>query len=115
MGLSQMCASLQCISGGALRRMVEYESTRRHLTGAARALRKRASTWLGPRGLAIGLVGRGPQVLHGVLPDLGPRPLKETGLVAAEDRLQAGKVHQARVIQLPPEGANREHHVVGLC
>ena len=35
--------------------------------------------------------------------------------MAAEDRLEAGGVHRAFVIQFPPEGANREHHVVGLC
>ena len=35
--------------------------------------------------------------------------------MAAEDRLEAGEVHRAFVIQFPPEGANREHYVVGLC
>ena len=34
--------------------------------------------------------------------------------MAAEDRLEAGEVHRAFVIQFPPEGANLEHHVVGL-
>ena len=33
----------------------------------------------------------------------------------AEDRLEAGEVHWALVIQLPPEGTNRGHHIVGLC
>ena len=35
--------------------------------------------------------------------------------MAAEDRLDAGEVRRPLVIQFPPEGANREHHVVGLC
>ena len=34
--------------------------------------------------------------------------------MAAEDRLEAGEVYRALVIQLLPEGANRGHHVVGL-
>ena len=76
---------------------------------------KGASTRFGTWGLAIGLVQGGLQVLHGVLLDLGPGPLRDPGHVAAEDRLEAGEVHQAFVIQFPPEGANREHHVVGLC
>ena len=67
------------------------------------------------RGLAISLVQRGPQVLHGVLLDLGSRPLTEPGHVAAEDCPEAGKVRLALLVQVPPEAANREHHVVGLC
>ena len=70
---------------------------------------------VGTRGLAIGLVQGGLQVLHGVLLDLGPGPFRDPGPVAAEDRLEAGEVHRAFVIQFPPEGANRDHHVVGLC
>ena len=70
---------------------------------------------VGTRGLAIGLVQGGLQVLHGVLLDLGPGPFRDPGHLAAEDRLEAGEVHQAFVIQFPPESANREHHVVGLC
>ena len=66
-------------------------------------------------GLAIGLVQGGLQVLHGVLLDLGPCPFRDPGHVAAEDRLEAREVHQACVKQFPPEGAIREHHVVGLC
>ena len=69
---------------------------------------------VGTRGLAMGLVQGGLDVLHGVLLDLGPRPVRDPGDVAAEDRLEAGKVDQAFVIQFPPEGANRKHHVVGL-
>ena len=69
---------------------------------------------VGPRGLAIGLVQCEPQVLHGVLLDLGPRFLRDAGHVAAKDGLEAGKVHWTLVVQFPPEGANREHHVVGL-
>ena len=34
--------------------------------------------------------------------------------MAALDRLEAGEVHLALVVQLPPEGAKRGHHVVGL-
>ena len=34
--------------------------------------------------------------------------------MAAEDRLEAGEVHRAFVVQFPPEGANRKHHVVNL-
>ena len=63
-----------------------------------------------PTGLLLG----GLQVLHGVLLDLGPGPLRDPGHMAAEDRLEAGEVHRAIVIQFPPEGANREHHAVGL-
>ena len=68
-----------------------------------------------PWGLAIGLVQGELQVLHGVLLDLGTGLLRDLGHVAAEDRLEAGEVHRAFVIQFPPEGANREHTVVGLC
>ena len=35
--------------------------------------------------------------------------------MAADNRLKAGKVHRAVVVQFPPEGANRKHQVVGLC
>ena len=77
---------------------------------------KQASTWSGPgRGLAIGLVQGGLGVLYGVLLELGPGPFRDPGHVAAEDRLEAGEVHRAFVIQFPPEGANRDHHVPGLC
>ena len=69
---------------------------------------------VGTRGLAIGLVQGGQEVLHGVLLDLGPGSVRDPGDVAAEDRLKAGEVHRAFVIQFPPEGANRKHHVVGL-
>ena len=69
---------------------------------------------VGTRGFAIGLVQGGLQVLHGVLLDLGPGPLRDPGHVAAEDRLEAGEVHRAFVIQFPPEDVNREHHFVGL-
>ena len=41
------------------------------------------------RGLAIGLVQGGLQVLHGVLLDLGPGPFRDPGDVAAEDCLEA--------------------------
>ena len=34
--------------------------------------------------------------------------------MAAEDRLEAGEVQRALVIQLPPEGANSGRHVVGF-
>ena len=61
---------------------------------------------VGAQGLAIGLV----QLLY-----VGPRPLRDPGHVAAEDRLEAGKVHRALVVHFPPEGANREHHIMGLC
>ena len=67
------------------------------------------------RGLAIGFVQGRLEVLHGVVLDLSPGPVRDPGHVAAEDRLEAGDVHRAFVIRLPPEGANREHHVVGLC
>ena len=70
---------------------------------------------VGARGLAIGLVECGPQVLNGVLLDLGPSLLRDPGHVASENRLEAGKVRRALVVQLPPESANREHHVVGFC
>ena len=69
---------------------------------------------VGTRGLAVGLVQGGLEVLHGVLLDLGPGPVRDLGDVAPEDRLEAGEVHRGLVIQLPPEGVNREHHVVGL-
>ena len=55
---------------------------------------------VGARGLAIGLVHCGPQVLHGVLLDLGPGPFRDPGHVAAEDSLEAGKVHRANRFQL---------------
>ena len=70
---------------------------------------------VGTWGFAIGLVQGGLQVLHGLLLDLGPGPLRDPGHVAAEDCLDAGEVQRAFVIQFPPKGANREHHVVGLC
>ena len=76
---------------------------------------KRASTWLGPGALPSALSRADCRVLHGVLLDLGPGPLRDPGHVAAGDRLEAGEVHRAFVIQFPPEGATREHHVVGLC
>ena len=69
---------------------------------------------VGTWGLAIGLVQGGLQVLHRVLLDLCPGPVRYPGDMAAEDWLEAGKVHRAFVIQFPPEGANCEHHVVGL-
>ena len=70
---------------------------------------------VGTRGLAIGLVQGRMQVLHGVLLDLGPGPCRDPGHVAAEDRPEAGEVHQAFVIQFSTDSANREHHVVGVC
>ena len=85
------------------------------LDGRREGLDKAGFHVVGARSLAIGLVQRGPQVLHGVRPDLGSCPLRDPGHVAAEDRLEAGEVHQALVIQLLPEGANREHHAVDLC
>ena len=69
---------------------------------------------VGTWGLAIGLVQGGLQVLHGLLLDLCPGPVRDPGDMAAEDRLEAWEVHRAFVIQFPPEGANCEHHVVGL-
>ena len=69
---------------------------------------------VGAWGLAIGLVQGGLQVLHGVLLDLCPGSLRDPGDVAAEDRLETREVHRAFVIQFSPEGANCEHHVVGL-
>ena len=83
--------------------------------GAGRALMRRASTWFMTWGLAIGLVQGVLQVVHGVLLDLGPGSLRDPGDVAAEGRQEAREVHRAFVIQFPPEGANREHHVAGLC
>ena len=68
-------------------------------------------TWV----LAIGLVQGGLQVLHGVLLDLCPGPFRDPGDMAAEGCLEAWEVHRAFVIQFSQEGANCEHHVVGLC
>ena len=68
----------------------------------------------GARGLEIGLVQSGLQVSHGVLLDLDPSPFQNLGHVAAEDRLGAGEVHRALVVQLPPEGADRGHQIIGL-
>ena len=70
------------------------------LDGCREGLDETSLHVVGTRGLAIGLVQGGLEVLHGVLLDLGPGPFKDPGHVAAEDRL---------------EGANREHYVVGLC
>ena len=70
---------------------------------------------VGDRGLAISLVQGGLEVLHGVLLDLSSGPLRDPGHGAAEDRLEAGEFHWALVAQFPPEGANRGHHVIGLC
>ena len=42
------------------------------------------------------------------------RPRQVPGGHGAEDCLEAWEVHRAFVIQFPPEGANCEHHVVGL-
>ena len=69
---------------------------------------------VGTLGLAIGLVQGGLQVLHGVLLDLCPGPVRDPGDMAAEDCLEASEVHRAFVIQFLQEGANCEHHVVGL-
>ena len=69
---------------------------------------------VGTWGLAISLVQGGLQVLHGVLLNLCPGPVRDPGDMAAEDRLKAWEVHRAFVKQFPPEGANCEHHVVGL-
>ena len=69
---------------------------------------------VGSRGLAIVLVQRRLYVPHGVLLDLGPCPLRNQGHMAAKERLQAGEVHGALAVQLPSEGANHRHHVVGL-
>ena len=65
-------------------------------------------------GSHIGLVQGGLQVLHGVLQDLCPGLVRDPEDMAAEDCLEAWEVHRAFVIQFPPEGANCEHHVVGL-
>ena len=85
------------------------------LNGRRESLDEAGFKMVGARDLAIGLVQRGPQVLHGVPLDLGPSPLRDPGHVAAENPLEARKVHRALVVQFPPDGANREHHVVGLC
>ena len=84
------------------------------LDGCRECLDETGLHMVGTQGLAIGLVQGGLHVLHGVLLDLCPGPVRDPGYVAAEDRLEAGKVHRALVVQFPPEGANREHHVVGL-
>ena len=89
---------------------VDQEPLDRYWEGLYEAGLHVVGTW----GLAIGLVQRGLQVLHGVLLDLGPGPLRGPGHVAAEDRLETGEVQRAFVVPFPPEGANREHHVVGL-
>ena len=69
---------------------------------------------VGTWGLAIGLVQGGLQVLHGVLLDLCPGPVRDPGGMASEDRLESWEVHHVFVIQFSPEGANCGHHVVGL-
>ena len=85
------------------------------LDGCREGLDEMSPHVVGTRGLAIGLVQGGLEVLHGVLLNLGPGPVTDPGDVAAEDRLEAKEVHRAFVIQFAPEGANREHHVEGLC
>ena len=85
------------------------------LDGCPEGLDKMGRHVVGTGGLAIGLVWGGLQVLHGILLDLSPGPFRDPGHVAAEARLEAREVHRASVIQFPPEGANRKHHVVGLC
>ena len=69
---------------------------------------------VGTWGLAIRLVQGGLHVLHVVLLDLCPGPIRDPGGIAAEDCLEATEVHRTFVIQFPPEGVNCEHHVVGL-
>ena len=69
---------------------------------------------VGTWGLAIGLVLGKLQVLQGVLLNLCPGPVRDPADMAVEDCLEAWEVHRAFVIQFPPEGANCEHHVVGL-
>ena len=69
---------------------------------------------VGTSGLTIGLVQGVLQVLHGVLLDLCPGLFRDPGDMAAKDCLEAWEVHWAFVIQFSPEGANCEHHVVGL-
>ena len=69
---------------------------------------------VGTWGLAMSLVQGGLQVLHGVLQDLCPGAFRDPGDMAAEDCLEAWEGHRAFVIQFSPEGANCEHHVVGL-
>ena len=65
-------------------------------------------------GLAVGLVQRGVQASHGVLPEMGPRTLRDLGHVATEDSFEAGYVHRVLAVKLLPEGAQRGHHVVGF-
>ena len=84
------------------------------LDGCREGLDERGLHVVGTWGLAIGLVQGGLQVLHGVLLDLCPGPFRDLGDMAAKDRLEAWEVHRAFVIQFSPEGANCEHHVVGL-
>ena len=74
---------------------------------------KRASTWLGSGALPSAL-SKADVVLHGVLLDLCPGPFRDPGDMAAEDCLEAWEVQPAFVIQFSQEGANCEHHVVGL-
>ena len=64
------------------------------LGGLEEAGLQMVGTW----GHAIGLVQRGLQVLHAVLLDLGPGPLRDPGQPAAEDRLEAGEVHIVSVV-----------------
>ena len=87
---------------------------RKPLDGCEEGLDETGIHVVGTWGLAIGLVQGGLQVLHGVLLDLCPGAVRDLGDMAAEDRLEAWEVHQAFVIQFPPEGANCKHHVVGL-
>ena len=84
------------------------------LAGCREGLDETGLLVVGTWGLAIGLVQGGLQVLHGVLRDLCPGPFRDPGDVAAEDCLEAWEVHRAFVIHFSPEGANCEHHVVGL-
>ena len=76
---------------------------------------KRASTWLGPGALPSALSSTDRKSCMEYCWTRAQAHFRDPGHVAAQNRLNAGTVDRALVVQFPPEGANREHHVVGLC
>ena len=83
------------------------------LDGCREALDEASLYVVGARGLAIGLFQHGLQVLIGKLLDMSACSFHNPGHLAAEDHLEAGKVHQALVVQFPPEGLRQELLDVG--
>ena len=113
--LSQMCASGQCAGvlgdpkDGPLRVDEEPMDCRR------KGLDYPGLQVVGALGLSTCFVQGEPHILLGVLLDLRPCSLWDVGHVAAQDGLKMGDIHEASAFQVFSDGADRPHHVVGIC